>query len=821
MEEIRDDKINELVAQLQGAIRAYYARRIYKKLYDHKYGLLVAQRTIRNFMIGKQWLWWTMWLALKPGLKSGRFEEFKMELAAKIKFAQEHLEEIIREREEAEKKHGRITAELDEIKDSLAGGTNAKDDILNKITKMEDAKAALQKEINLLNKRIADEKENIENLTEGLKKTEATQGQLGREMRECDNKLSMIKNATADKEAQIKQMKEECLHQEELCAKLNREKKSITESKLKEEEQIQSIEDKCNHLNKLKIRLEKTLDEVEDAWEREKKHKGDIEKLKRQVEANLKLTQETVSDLERNKIEMAQVLQRKEKECGSLLGKSEDEQTLSGKLNTQIKELQARLDEIDEDLEAERLGRARADKSRGALRRELDEINEKLEETGSNTAAQIALNTRREEELAKLKMELDECNITHESTLAMLRQKHNASITELGEQIDSLNKLKAKVEKERNAIAMELEDIQNQFVNEQNERFTLEKQGKVIQAQIYDNQARQDEIARSLHEADGSKRKLAVENCDLVHQFEEAERLAAQMSKDRTSLTTQLEDAKRLADAETRERINLLGKMKNLQHELNVLKEHLDEEYEAKQEVERQLSKAFADIQLWKTRYETEGVARAEEIERDKNKVVGRLAEAEDTIQSLQEKIGSLEKSKAKNKAELDDLTAECERLETNGAIIEKRGRNFDKVVNEWRLKAEDLTSEISGSQAECRNFSSEYFRVKSSNEEILEHLDTVRRENKNLAEEIKDLLDQLGEGGRSLHELDKSRRKLEIEKEELQAALEEAEGALEAEENKVLRAQLELGQVKQEIDRKIAEKEEEFNNTRSVFTFN
>ena len=55
----------------------------------------------------------------------------------------------------------------------------------------------------------------------------------------------------------------------------------------------------------------------------------------------------------------------------------------------------------------------------------------------------------------------------------------------------------------------------------------------------------------------------------------------------------------------------------------------------------------------------------------------------------------------------------------------------------------------------------------------------------------------------------------VKCEKEELQAALEEAEGALEAEENKVLRAQLELGQVKQEIDRRIAEKEEEFNNTR------
>merc|ERR1712115_421856 len=99
--------------------------------------------------------------------------------------------------------------------------------------------------------------------------------------------------------------------------------------------------------------------------------------------------------------------------------------------------------------------------------------------------------------------------------------------------------------------------------------------------------------------------------------------------------------------------------------------------------------------------------------------------------------------------------------------------------------------------------------------DEAVEQLDIVKRENKNLADETKDLLDQLGEGGRSIHDLDKQRRRLEQEKEELQAALEEAEGTLEQEENKVLRAQLELGQVKQEIDRRVAEKEEEFNNTR------
>merc|ERR1712096_29133 len=87
-------------------------------------------------------------------------------------------------------------------------------------------------------------------------------------------------------------------------------------------------------------------------------------------------------------------------------------------------------------------------------------------------------------------------------------------------------------------------------------------------------------------------------------------------------------------------------------------------------------------------------------------------------------------------------------------------------------------------------------FRLKAAYDEINEQLDVVRRENKNLADEIKDLLDQLGDGGRSIHELDKQRRRLE-------------------EENKELRAQLELGQVRQEIDRKIQEKEEEFDNTR------
>jgi hypothetical protein len=65
------------------------------------------------------------------------------------------------------------------------------------------------------------------------------------------------------------------------------------------------------------------------------------------------------------------------------------------------------------------------------------------------------------------------------------------------------------------------------------------------------------------------------------------------------------------------------------------------------------------------------------------------------------------------------------------------------------------------------------------------------------------------------IHELDKARKRAELEKEEIQLALEEAESALEQEEAKVVRAQLELATIRQEIDRRLHEKDEEFEATR------
>ena len=113
---------------------------------------------------------------------------------------------------------------------------------------------------------------------------------------------------------------------------------------------------------------------------------------------------------------------------------------------------------------------------------------------------------------------------------------------------------------------------------------------------------------------------------------------------------------------------------------LEHLRERVEEESEKKSDALKALSKAQAEAQLWRSKFETEGLGRVDELEGSKQKISARLAEAEETIDGLQQKIASTEKTKHRLETELDDLQLEYERVHAAAVITEKRGRNFDKV---------------------------------------------------------------------------------------------------------------------------------------------
>ena len=119
----------------------------------------------------------------------------------------------------------------------------------------------------------------------------------------------------------------------------------------------------------------------------------------------------------------------------------------------------ARIEELEEELEAERAARAKVEKQRADLARELEEISERLEEAGGATAAQIEMNKKREAEFQKVRRDLEEATLQHEATAATLRKKNADSVADLGEQIDNLQRVKQKLEKEKSELRLELDDV--------------------------------------------------------------------------------------------------------------------------------------------------------------------------------------------------------------------------------------------------------------------------------------------------------------------------------------------------------------------------
>jgi len=815
MEEAREDRIGSVLAWLQSGARGKASRMAFKKLQDQKMALYSCQRAIRMYMVAKTWLWMQIWLSIKPRLKCTQFGKFKKEYEDKIALAEANIGQALEARAKVQAVYDGLMGQKTELSLALKSGGSAVQEIIDKTTRIEAQAADVQKELDGVNARIKGEKAQKVALEGQIQKINSTVAQLEGDVKNLEGVLASAEQDRANKDDQIRTLKDEIAHQGDMISKLSKEKRNVGDSRQKTEEDIQAAEDKCNHLSRVKGKLEQALDEAEDALEREKKVKGDVEKSKRKLEGDLKLTQEAISDLERVKAELLGGVSRKEKEASALSAKIDDEATLAAKYAKQAKELMARIEELDEELNVERGNRAKAEKSRTMLKKDIEDISSRLEEAGSNTATQVELNKKREGELARLKSELEELNIAQEGTLAALRMKHNNTMSDLGEQIDSLNASKVKSEKDKSGLELDLRDARLDLEDAVKGKAELDKQGKLLQAAIVDSNTRCDEMARALNEAESTKKRLQVENQDLNRQIEELENAIANMNKAKISVTTQLEDTKALADAEAKDRASLLTKYKMMSTDLENLREKLENEAMRKSDALKALSKSQAEIQLWKSRFETEGMGRIEELESARNKLQSKIVENEELVDVLSTKVANAEKSKGRLAADLDDISMEYERVHAAALITEKRAKNFDKVLGEWQSKAADLGAEISASQDEGRNYSSELFRLKAAQQESIEQLDVVKRENKNLADEIKDLLDQLGEGGRSIHALDKQRRMLEQEKEELQGALEEAEATLEMEENRVLRSQLELANVRQEIDRRVAEKEEEFNNTR------
>ncbi|NXD49942.1 MYH7 protein, partial [Corvus moneduloides] len=834
LEEMRDERLARIMTRLQAQVRGFLSRQEFKKILERRDSLLVIQWNIRAFMGVKNWPWMKLYFKIKPLLKSAETEKEMQNMKEEFGRLKEALEKSEARRKELEEKMVSMLQEKNDLQlqvqavsdldapalhsffipsnqlspfqeqDNLADAEERCDQLIKN-------KIQLEAKVKEMTERMEDEEEMNAELTAKKRKLEDECSELKKDIDDLELSLAKVEKEKHATENKVKNLTEEMAGLDEIIVKLTKEKKALQESHQQALDDLQAEEDKVNTLTKAKVKLEQQVDDLESSLEQEKKIRMDLERAKRKLEGDLKLAQESIMDLENDKQQLDERLKKKDFELNALNARIEDEQAVAAQLQKKLKELQARIEELEEELEAERTGRAKVEKLRSDLSRELEEISERLEEAGGVTSVQIELNKKREAEFQKMRRDLEEATLQHEATAAALRKKHADSVAELSEQIDNLQRVKQKLEKEKSDLKLELDDLSSNMEQLIKAKVGMEKISRTMEDQAAEHRAKLEETQRVLNDTSTQRAKLQTENGELSRQLEEKEALVSQLTRGKQSYTQQMEDLKRQLEEEMKAKNALAHALQSARHDCDLLREQYEEETEAKAELQRSLSKANSEVAQWRTKYETDAIQRTEELEEAKKKLAQRLQEAEEAVEAVNAKCSSLEKTKHRLQNEIEDLMADVERSNAAAAALDKKQRNFDKILSEWKQKFEESQVELEASQKEARSLSTELFKLKNAYEESLEHLETLKRENKNLqAEEISDLTEQLGGSHKTIHELEKVRKQLDAEKLELQAALEEAEASLEHEEGKILRAQLEFNQVKADYERKLAEKDEE-----------
>uniref|UniRef100_A0A674HA36 Myosin-1B-like n=1 Tax=Taeniopygia guttata TaxID=59729 RepID=A0A674HA36_TAEGU len=810
LEEMRDEKLAQLITRTQAMCRGYLMRVEYQRMVERRESIFCIQYNIRAFMNVKHWPWMKLFFKIKPLLKSAESEKEMANMKEEFEKTKEDLAKSEAKRKELEEKMVSLMKEKNDLQLQVQSEADALADAEERCDQLIKTKIQLEAKIKEVTERAEDEEEINAELTAKKRKLEDECSELKKDIDDLELTLAKVEKEKHATENKVKNLTEEMAALDETIAKLTKEKKALQEAHQQTLDDLQAEEDKVNTLTKAKTKLEQQVDDLEGSLEQEKKLRMDLERAKRKLEGDLKLAQDSIMDLENDKQQLDEKLKKKDFEISQIQSKIEDEQAVGIQFQKKIKELQARIEELEEEIEAERTSRAKAEKHRADLSRELEEISERLEEAGGATAAQIDMNKKREAEFQKMRRDLEEATLQHEATAAALRKKHADSTAELGEQIDNLQRVKQKLEKEKSELKMEIDDLASNMESVSKAKANLEKMCRTLEDQLSEIKSKDEEQQRMINDLNAQRARLQTESGEYSRQVEEKDALVSQLSRGKQAFTQQIEELKRHLEEEIKAKTALAHALQSSRHDCDLLREQYEEEQDAKGELQRALSKANSEVAQWRTKYETDAIQRTEELEEAKKKLAQRLQDAEEHVEAVNAKCASLEKTKQRLQNEVEDLMIDVERSNAACAALDKKQKNFDKILAEWKQKYEETQAELEASQKESRSLSTELFKMKNAYEESLDHLETMKRENKNLQQEISDLTEQIAEGGKAIHELEKVKKQVEQEKSELQASLEEAEASLEHEEGKILRLQLELNQVKSEIDRKIAEKDEE-----------
>merc|ERR1719431_2475240 len=607
LEEERDKLVIKWVRMIQGEVLKRIRGAVYKKKFDQRELIKVGQRNFRKYLASRDWGWFVLIQKTRGLIGLPNPEEELRELEEKANAKYGAYKDALDVTKELEGSMDGLKSDIDAMGKQLAEEQGNISVYTDRQAKAVAQKAATEADLKTQQAILSKEEASRIALAAEVKAHSGSIGVVKKEIEDIELAISKVELEKGNRDHTIKVLGDEISEQDEVINKLNKEKKHIADTQSKSNDDMVSANEKVEHLASVKSKLESTLGELEGGLDKEKKSRATLEKQKRKVEGDLKMAQDTVADLERGKRDLETVIASKEKNNQMLAAKLDDEQSLVAKAQKNIKELQGRVEATAEELEAERQARAQAERQRSDLSREIDQLGGRLDEAGGATVAQVELNKKREAEIVKLRKDVEEANISAESVLSNMKRKQGDAVLEMSEQIEALQKMKAKIDKYKSVIMAEIQDARAATEEVVRAQASQDKSNKALLDQLNATNKKVDAANLTLGDFAMSKNKIANENAELFRIVGDLENNLNIIAKQKSALGAQLNDVKALYDNEARERQLLLGKFRNLEHELDGAKEALDEEAAGRDNILRLVAKAEGEASAMRQKYEAAG----------------------------------------------------------------------------------------------------------------------------------------------------------------------------------------------------------------------
>merc|ERR1711872_785537 len=170
--------------------------------------------------------------------KCTQFGKYKKEYEDKIALAEANIDKAIAECDAGIAVHERLQGEKQELTLALSSGGSAVQDIIDKTNRLEGQKNDLQKQVDETKKRVKNEEDLINGINQAGIKVSADANRLREEIKTLECECEKAEEDKSTKDNQIRTLREEIAHQEELIAKLGKEKKGAGEGRQKTEEDL-------------------------------------------------------------------------------------------------------------------------------------------------------------------------------------------------------------------------------------------------------------------------------------------------------------------------------------------------------------------------------------------------------------------------------------------------------------------------------------------------------------------------------------------------------------------------------------------------------